>query len=415
MARVPGTARGSWARLRFRAPEPTRGASSPERVGLAGRFRRARTIPATSGVRGGGGRPLAAQCAPTTAPQTRHDLRYGTRPGLLPACPGPEVQPLRIPGRSRRRAQRRREVVHRGVGLRGVGVVPDKLIDERPGRPSREGHGQPGLREARAGECILVQLPGAALVSAEERGAQLGGLCPCGQDRLQPRPVHHAAGSHQRESDGGPHQGDQLRRRAWQAVIVPVAARLEGRTVAAGARMLHHQRIDALPGGLERLGNSGHSGEDRGARPLQRPNNIGTGQPEGKTDQFHRISQQGVDLAVPVVVVVEPQRRDVHAVAQRIRPQPGTVVLKLRPHGRRWWQLRGIGNEDVHAEPCPRGTGAADLRLHGCHVLVARGQEPQPSGVVHGLHESRGGGPSGHRGSDDAGAKDVVRHAHSCA
>ena len=104
--------------------------------------------------------------------------------------------------------------------------------------------------------------------------------------------------------------------------------------MAAGAGVLHHQRVHALPGRLERLGNSGHGGEHHGAGPLQRPDNVGPGQPEGKTDQFHRISQQGVDLAVPVVVVVEPQRRDVHAVPQRIRPQPGAVFLKLRPHGR---------------------------------------------------------------------------------
>ena len=259
-----------------------------------------------------------------------------------------------------------------------------------------------------------MQLPGTALVRAEERGAQLGGLRPRGQYLLQPRTVHHAAGRKQRESDGGPHPGEQLRRRARPAVSAPGfvrrSARLERRAVAPGARMLHHQRIDALPGGLERLVHRCDRGEHGGAGPLQRPDNFGPGQPEGKTDQFHRIGQQRVDLALPVVVVVEPQRRDLHAVPQGIRPQPGAVVLQLRPHLCGRWQLRGIGNEDVHAETCPGGPGAADLRLHGVHALIARSQEAQAAGLVHRRHEGRSGGPAGHRCGNNAGTKDVVRH-----
>ena len=192
--------------------------------------------------------------------------------------------------------------------------------------------------------------------------------------------------------------------------IVRRSARLERRAVATGAPVLHHQRIDALPGGLERLVHRCDRGEHGGARPLQRPDNFGPGQPEGKTDQFHRIGQQRVDLALPVVVVVEPQRRDLHAVPQGIRPQPGAVVLQLRPHLCRRWQLGGIGNEDVHAETCPGGPGAADLRLHGIHALIARGQEAQAAGVVHGRHEGGSGGPARHRCGNNAGVKDVVRH-----
>ena len=73
---------------------------------------------------------------------------------------------------------------------------------------------QPGLREVRAGEGILVQLPGAAFVRAEQGRAQLGSLRARGQHGVQPGPVHDASGRDQRKADGGPHRGDQLRRRA---------------------------------------------------------------------------------------------------------------------------------------------------------------------------------------------------------
>ncbi|CAH0327625.1 hypothetical protein SRABI128_06292 [Microbacterium sp. Bi128] len=94
------------------------------------------------------------------------------------------------------------------VGPRRLGVVADEFVLQSPGLPAGEGACQPGSGEVRIGQGIFVQLLGAALVSAEKCGAELGCDGPGTQHGVQPGRIHDAARSHQRKVDGGPHLGE---------------------------------------------------------------------------------------------------------------------------------------------------------------------------------------------------------------
>ena len=103
--------------------------------------------------------------------------------------------------------------------------------------------------------------------------------------------------------------------------------------MSAGARVLHHQGVHALFGRPPGLGRGGDSGQHRRPRPLQGADDVGAREPEGETDQLHGIRQQGIDLAPPLVVVIQPQLRELHAVTQGIGTQPLPVLLEPRQHG----------------------------------------------------------------------------------
>ncbi len=77
--------------------------------------------------------------------------------------------------------------------------------------------------------------------------------------------------------------------------------------MAPGARVLHHQGIHPLFGRLPGLGHRGDRGQHRRPGPLQSADHLRTGEPKRETDQLHRVCQQGIDLALPLVVVIEPQ------------------------------------------------------------------------------------------------------------
>ena len=159
--------------------------------------------------------------------------------------------------------------------------------------------------------------------------------------------------------------------------------------MSAGARVLHHQGVHALLCRLHGLGRGGDSGKHRRSRPLQSADDVEAGQPEGETDQLHGVRQQGIDLSLPLVVVIQPQLRELHAVSPGIGPQLQPVVLELRQHRRGRRQLGRIRDEHIHAEPGAGLPDGADFRLHGRHALVAGRQEAKPAGAVHGLDEGR--------------------------
>ena len=149
-----------------------------------------------------------------SAKKTRQDPGHGSGLCLLPARARPQVQSFRIPGGGSRSPDGRREVVDSRIGLRRPGVVADEFVLQSPGPPPGEGTRQLGPREVRIRQGVLVQLAGAALVRAQKGGAQLCCRSSGAQHGVEPGRVHHAAGGHEREVDGGPDLREQLRRRA---------------------------------------------------------------------------------------------------------------------------------------------------------------------------------------------------------
>ena len=155
----------------------------------------------------------------------------------------------------------------------------------------------------------------------------------------------------------------------------------------AGARVLHHQCIDALLRGRQRLGRGGDGGEHRGAGPLQGAHDVRAREAEGETDQFHRVRQQGVDLALPGVVVIEPQRRELHAVPGGIRPRVrARYSSSSRQHdagdGGSW---AGSGTKTFMPNRAP---AARVVRISACMastLLYPAARKPRPPAACDGL------------------------------
>ncbi len=267
----------------------------------------------------------------------------------------PQVQPLRIARCCGRCPDRGSQVVNGRVSLGGVPVVQHEGVGKRAGLPAGEGAGQACLREARAGKGILVELACTAFVAADEGRAQLGSGCARGQHSVQPGGIHDPAGRNQGDADGGMHRGEQLRRRQGAGGFGPACRRQKRAAVAACTGMLDRQDVCTPLHGEQGLGGVRDGRQDRGARPLERTHFVPLRQPEGKTDELHRVFQQGVHLVLPQIIVIQPQPGEGHPVPPGIRLEAPPVVLQQPNCRSRRVQLYPVGNEDVHAEPGPGG------------------------------------------------------------
>ena len=117
-----------------------------------------------------------------------------------------------------------------------------------------------------------------------------------------------------------------------------------------------------------------------------------------------------VDLALPVIVVVKPQRREADAVAVGIRAQAEPVLLQPVHIVGGGVQVRGIRHEDVHAEPDARLACGPYLLAHRRDSFVPGREEAEAAGAVNCCNEAGSRRPAGHGCRDDPGAKQGMGH-----
>ncbi|MCY1238090.1 hypothetical protein D9M72_508090 [compost metagenome] len=258
-----------------------------------------------------------------------------------------------------------------------------------------------------------MELAGAAFVAAQKSRTQLGCRCAGGQHRVEAGGIHDSAGRHEGYADGGAHSGEQLRRRRGAGGARCAFPGQEGGAVAAGAAVLDHKDVRSALHGQRGFRRAGDRGNDRGTGALERAHFGLLGETEREADKLHGIRQQGVDLALPLVVVVEAQPGKGHPVPPGVQLEALPVVLQLFPDSLRGIELRPVGDEEVHAEARPGGAHLADVGLHGSHGFVARGQEAQPACPVRGPHKPGRRCSPCHGCGDDPCTENGARHSCS--
>ena len=357
-----------------------------------------RTLPANSGWdgparcdRGRGGRRRSAA---------------GEQTGRMPAT-GPAwacCQPVpahRFSAASRPRRPRpdgRREVVDGRVGLRRIGVVADEFVLQGPGlRPVKA---RVSRVRVKCGSASASLCSCRAPLSSVRRKRCRAGLptAPARSTASSPAASMMPPAATSGRSTADRTSGEQLRRRAAPAVVPsavrdpPVRLPDAGRNAALCPPALvccTTRASTPCPAACTASAAVVTVASTADPARCRARTTSGPGQPEGETDQLHGVCEQGIDLSLPFVVVIEPQLRELHAVAPGIGTQLLPVILELRQHRRGTAAARPDRDEHIHAEPGAGLPEGADFRLHGRHALVACREEAQPAGAVHGLDEGR--------------------------